>query len=114
MGPTVRRFQRSIVAGIIDIIDNGLHRHHSVRSLPLDLLMSIATRCPHCDKAYNLRDELAVKRVHCSNPNCKKAFSVPSKSAAPVAAPKAAAEATPAAKPVNVEEMALAAFAGEE
>src|SRR5262245_47255170 len=75
--------------------------------------MTIAIRCPHCDKAYNLKDELKGKRVACTNPNCKKVFTIsptaaPATPAVPVAAPAKAA-----AKPANVEDLALAALADD-
>jgi predicted Zn finger-like uncharacterized protein len=37
--------------------------------------MSIATRCPHCETSYSLKDELGGKRVTCKN--CRKVFPVP-------------------------------------
>src|SRR5262245_13490749 len=74
--------------------------------------MTIAIRCPHCDKAYNLKDELKGKRVSCTNPNCKKVFTVqPAATPAVPAAAPAAAPAKAAAKPANVEDLALAALA---
>src|SRR5438477_2850184 len=69
--------------------------------------MTIAIRCPHCDKTYNLKDELKGKRVACTNPNCKKVFTVQQ----PAAAPATAAPAKAAARPATVEELALAALA---
>jgi hypothetical protein len=64
--------------------------------------MAIETQCPHCKKAYRLKDELAGKRVTCGNPDCRKAFTVDGQSSANGAAAKAAgpridAEATAAA-----------------
>src|SRR5688572_6604127 len=82
-----------------------------------DFLMAIATRCPHCNKGYSLKDELAGKRVTCSNPSCKKIFAV--QPAVTVPAPPGGSNGSgaaprPAPKPaVNVEEMALAAFSDE-
>ncbi len=52
--------------------------------------MAIETQCPHCKKAYRLKDELVGKRVTCGNPGCRKAFTVDGKAAANGAAPKAA------------------------
>lgn len=62
--------------------------------------MAIAMNCPACQKAYRLKDELAGKKVACSNAACRKVFAVP-------AAPK------PVAAAVDAEAMAAAAF-GEE
>lgn len=42
--------------------------------------MPITTSCPHCGKAYRLKDELAGKRVACGNPNCRQSFQVPATS----------------------------------
>jgi hypothetical protein len=74
-------------------------------------LMTLAIRCPHCDKSYNLKDELKGKRVACTNPNCKKVFTVQPAAAPATAAQTAAAPAKPAGKPATVEELALAALA---
>ena len=46
--------------------------------------MPIPISCPHCQKLYRLKDELAGKTVKCQNPDCRKAFPVP--------VPKSAAE----------------------
>ncbi len=62
--------------------------------------MAIAMNCPACQKAYRLKDELAGKKVACSNAACRKVFAVP-------AAPK------PVAAAVDAEALAAAAF-GEE
>src|SRR5438045_2660602 len=74
--------------------------------------MAIAIRCPHCGKAYSLKDELKGKRVACTNPNCKKVFTVdaPASLAASCGAPTAA-PAKPAPGPANVDELAAALFA---
>lgn len=74
--------------------------------------MTIAIRCPHCDKTYSLKDELKGKRVACTNPNCKKVFTVQQPAATPATAP-AAAPAKATAKPANVEDLALAALADD-
>jgi hypothetical protein len=75
--------------------------------------MAIAIRCPHCEKPYNLRDELAGKRVNCSNPNCKKPFTVTG-GASINGTPPPAGKAPP--KPVarSAEDIALAALAADE
>ena len=39
--------------------------------------MPIDTACPHCEKKYRLKDELAGKRATCSNPDCRQRFTVP-------------------------------------
>jgi hypothetical protein len=68
--------------------------------------MAIETQCPHCKKAYRLKDELAGKRVTCANPDCRKAFTVsgrPSANGAPRPAPAA----------VDAEAMAAALFKDE-
>ena len=63
--------------------------------------MAIATRCPHCDTAYTLKDELAGKRVTCKT--CRKVF--------PVVATPAAVKVPAPAKPVmDAEQLALAAL----
>ena len=46
--------------------------------------MPIPISCPHCQKLYRLKDELAGKTVKCQNPDCRKPFPVP--------VPKSAAE----------------------
>ena len=54
--------------------------------------MPIDTRCPHCQKAYRLKDEFLGRKVKCPNPECQKPFAV-----VPVeAAPKPAAAKKPA------------------
>jgi hypothetical protein len=81
--------------------------------------MAIDTRCPHCQKAYRLRDELAGKRVTCGNPECRKSFTVearPDANGSPSPARPAARTAAPAARPappVDAEALAAAAFADE-
>ncbi|HET6573031.1 MAG TPA: hypothetical protein VFG68_05470 [Fimbriiglobus sp.] len=61
--------------------------------------MAIETQCPHCKKAYRLKDELAGKRVTCGNPDCRKAFTVDAKASAngKAAEPRIDAEAAAAA-----------------
>ena len=73
--------------------------------------MTIAIRCPHCDKAYNLKDELKGKRVACTNPNCKKVFTIVPTAVPAAPAVPAAAPAKVVAKPASVEDLALAALA---
>lgn len=68
--------------------------------------MAIATRCPHCETAYSLKDELGGKRVTCRT--CRKVFPVP---AAPPASVKTAMPAKPA---LDAEQLALAVFADED
>ena len=69
--------------------------------------MPISMKCPHCERAFKLKDELAGKRVTCSK--CRKMYSVPT--ARPeVAAVPSSAVATPAADP---ESLALSVL-GEE
>ena len=65
--------------------------------------MAIATRCPHCETAYTLKDELGGKRVTCKT--CRRVFPVP---AAPPAPVKTAAPAKPA---MDAEQLALSVFA---
>jgi hypothetical protein len=76
--------------------------------------MTIAIRCPNCDKAYNLKDELKGKRVACTNPNCKKVFTVEPNKASVPAAPGANGAKVAPAKAGNVEDLALAALAEEK
>ena len=38
--------------------------------------MPIDTRCPHCQKAYRLKDEFLGRKVKCPNPDCQKPFAV--------------------------------------
>jgi hypothetical protein len=38
--------------------------------------MPIDTRCPHCQKAYRLKDEFLGRKVKCPNPECQKPFAV--------------------------------------
>ncbi|MFO0849000.1 MAG: hypothetical protein U0871_10675 [Gemmataceae bacterium] len=61
--------------------------------------MPIDTTCPHCSKAYKLKDELAGKRVTCGNPNCRQPFNVPAakEPVAAKAAPRPDADAVAAA-----------------
>ncbi len=47
--------------------------------------MAIEMTCPGCERLYRLKDELAGKKVACKNPDCRRAFVVPS-ATAPVAA----------------------------
>src|SRR5438128_6060558 len=69
--------------------------------------MAIAIRCRHCGKAYNLKDELKGKRVACTNPNCKKVFTVEAPAGVATAA---STPAKPVSKPANVDELAAALF----
>lgn len=71
--------------------------------------MAIDTQCPHCSKAYRLKDDLAGKRVTCGNPNCRKAFTVGGEPAngAPVAKPRAKATVPP----VDADALAASLFA---
>ncbi len=64
--------------------------------------MAIVIRCPHCECAYTLKDDLAGKRVTCKN--CRKVFPVPAASPAPV---NAAAVSKPT---LDTEQLALAAL----
>lgn len=48
--------------------------------------MPIDTRCPHCQKAYRLKDEFLGKKVKCPTPDCAKPFVV--EPLPPEAAPK--------------------------
>src|SRR5258708_710236 len=67
--------------------------------------MPISTQCPHCGRAFKLKDELAGKRVTCSK--CRKAFAVAA-SAEPAAVPAAAGHA-----PADAESLALSVLAEE-
>ena len=69
--------------------------------------MAIETQCPHCKKAYRLKDELAGKRVTCGNPDCRKAFTVDGRASANGTAPK------PAEPKVDAEATAAAVFGDE-
>src|SRR5262249_8202494 len=74
-----RRVERSCRWCEIQLLVAGRARiGHNGQQQPLrtESLMTIAIRCPHCDKAYNLKDELKGKRVACTNPNCKKVFTI--------------------------------------
>jgi hypothetical protein len=65
--------------------------------------MSIQVSCPHCNRSYRVKDELAGKRATCSA--CKKAFQIPK----PAAMPELAAGPAPG----DVEALAAAALADE-
>src|SRR5262245_39454356 len=43
--------------------------------------MAIAFSCPHCQKAYKVKDELAGKKAACTQ--CKKVMTVPTPTPAP-------------------------------
>ncbi len=68
--------------------------------------MAIETQCPHCKKAYRLKDELSGKRVTCANPDCRKAFTVSGR-------PSANGAARPAPAPADAEAVAAALLKDE-
>jgi hypothetical protein len=76
--------------------------------------MAIDAKCPHCEKPYRLKDELAGKKVTCANQSCRQVFTITptlnGNGLAPAApAPKKApAKAVVAA--VDADELAAAAF----
>lgn len=74
--------------------------------------MAIATRCPHCNKTYKLKDELAGKRVNCTNPDCKKTFTVTATTNVNGTAQPKASPAKPVVR--TAEDIALAALGGED
>lgn len=43
--------------------------------------MPIIAKCPHCSKAYRVKDELAGQSVTCPNAECRQKFSIPKASA---------------------------------
>jgi hypothetical protein len=65
--------------------------------------MAIDMRCPHCAKAYRLKDEMAGKRVQCANQACRKPFQVAAAgangTATATATPPPTKPVAPAAKP---------------
>jgi hypothetical protein len=71
--------------------------------------MAIIFNCPHCKKKYKLADNMAGRRVICSEANCRKQFVVPARvptaAAAPIANPDefAAAALSEPAVPVPVK-----------
>ena len=60
--------------------------------------MPITTQCPHCQKAYILKDALAGRKVTCANANCRQTF---------VARPQ---EEVAAETQVAAEKLAMEAF----
>lgn len=65
--------------------------------------MAISCNCPHCGKTYRLKDDLAGKKVTCSEAACRKSFDVPLPKARQVLK----------AKPVDVDALAVAMFSDE-
>src|SRR5262245_61954939 len=61
--------------------------------------MAIPIQCPHCQRSYKLKNELAGKRVTCST--CRKTFPVP---AAPVVS------AVRGSLPLDTDALAVAAL----
>lgn len=68
--------------------------------------MPIDATCPHCQKRYRLKDELAGKTVKCSAAECRKSFAV-------LAAVVPNGKPAPAAAPLDAEAIAAQLF-GEE
>ena len=73
--------------------------------------MPIDATCPHCQKRYRLKDELAGKTVKCSSAECRKSFAVGT-AVVPNGKPAPAAK-KPAAAPIDAEAIAAQLF-GEE
>ena len=69
--------------------------------------MAIETQCPHCKKAYRLKDELAGKRVTCGNPDCRQAFTVNGQASANGVTPR------PVDSRIDAEAEAAAIFGDE-
>jgi hypothetical protein len=73
--------------------------------------MPIDATCPHCQKRYRLKDELAGKTVKCSAAECRKSFAV-STTVTANGKPAPAAK-KPAAAPLDAEAIAAQLFADE-
>lgn len=74
--------------------------------------MPIDATCPHCQKRYRLKDELAGKTVKCSSAECRKSFAVGPAVATNGKPPPPPAK-KPAAAPLDAEAIAAQLF-GEE
>ena len=64
--------------------------------------MPIDTRCPHCQKAYRLKDEFLGRKVKCPNPDCQKPFAVEPAPAEAAAKPRVT---PPAPKPKSAADL---------
>src|SRR5712692_61430 len=67
--------------------------------------MAIKTQCPHCERPFTLKDELAGKRVTCSG--CRRVFPVPAVTPVPAGVPVAG----PAHRRPDVDAPALSLLA---
>lgn len=73
--------------------------------------MPIDTQCPHCQKAYRLKDEFLGKKVKCPNPACQKPFAVaPLPEKAPPPKPKPAPKKSAEDLAREAEELAATMF----
>ncbi len=68
--------------------------------------MPIQAQCPHCQKAYRLKDEAAGKKAICQNPECRKPFIVDA-----IPLPPRAKSPKPKIAKRDAEAMAAAAYA---